>query len=89
MAYAPVDKPQIAVALIVENGGWGATVAAPIARTVFDYWLDPERDRKTIQAEDEKGLEDHVPPGSAQQAAQPADLPPARRALAQQAGGSR
>ncbi|MER1941020.1 penicillin-binding protein 2 [Castellaniella sp. FW104-16D08] len=43
MAYAPVEDPQIAVALIVENGGWGASVAAPIARTVFDYWLDPGR----------------------------------------------
>ncbi|CAM5212488.1 Peptidoglycan D,D-transpeptidase MrdA OS=Castellaniella defragrans OX=75697 GN=mrdA PE=3 SV=1 [Castellaniella defragrans] len=30
-------------ALIVENGGWGASVAAPIARKVFDYWLDPAR----------------------------------------------
>src|SRR5690606_38138773 len=43
MAYGPVDDPQIAIALIVENGGWGATVAAPIARQVFDYWLSPER----------------------------------------------
>ncbi len=43
MAYGPVEDPQIAVALIVENGGWGATVAAPIARKVFDYWLAPER----------------------------------------------
>ncbi|WP_397475140.1 penicillin-binding protein 2 [Pusillimonas sp.] len=43
MAFAPVDNPKIALALIVENGGWGATVAAPIARTVFDYWLDPKR----------------------------------------------
>lgn len=43
MAYAPVEDPKIAVALIVENGGWGATTAAPIARKVFDYWLSPER----------------------------------------------
>ena len=43
MAYAPVDHPKIALALIVENGGWGATVAAPLARRVFDYWLTPER----------------------------------------------
>ena len=43
MAYAPMEDPQIAVALIVENGGWGATVAAPVARTVFDYWLSPKR----------------------------------------------
>lgn len=43
MAYAPIEDPQIAVALIVENGGWGGSVAAPIARAVFDYWLSPER----------------------------------------------
>jgi len=43
MAYAPVDDPKIALALIVENGGWGASVAAPIARKVFDYWLSPDR----------------------------------------------
>ncbi len=43
MAYAPVEDPQIAVALIVENGGWGTTAAAPIARKVFDFWLAPER----------------------------------------------
>lgn len=43
MAYAPVDNPKIALALIVENGGWGASVAAPIARKVFDYWLSPDR----------------------------------------------
>jgi penicillin-binding protein 2 len=56
MAYAPVEDPQIAVALIVENGGWGASVAAPIARTVFDYWLDPARvaqRRQRLQAEQE------------------------------------
>lgn len=39
MAYAPADDPQIAIGLIVENAGWGATVAAPVARAVFDYWL--------------------------------------------------
>lgn len=39
MAYAPADAPRIALAVIVENAGWGAGVAAPIARRVFDYWL--------------------------------------------------
>lgn len=43
IAYAPVEDPRIAIALIVENGGWGATAAAPIARKLFDYWLSPER----------------------------------------------
>src|SRR5690606_13455888 len=39
MAFAPVDNPTIALGLIVENGGWGSSVAAPVARKVFDYWL--------------------------------------------------
>jgi penicillin-binding protein 2 len=39
MAFAPADKPQIALAVIVENAGFGAEHAAPIARRVFDYWL--------------------------------------------------
>lgn len=39
MAYAPANKPTIAVALIVENAGWGGSVAAPIARKIFDAWL--------------------------------------------------
>lgn len=39
MAFAPVDDPKIALAVIVENGGFGAQAAAPIARKVFDYVL--------------------------------------------------
>jgi penicillin-binding protein 2 len=39
MAFAPVDEPRIALAVIVENGGFGAQAAAPIARKVFDYVL--------------------------------------------------
>ena len=39
IAYAPVDQPKIAVAVLVENGGFGAQAAAPIARAVFDYFL--------------------------------------------------
>ncbi len=39
MAYAPANDPKIAVAVIVENAGWGAGAAAPIARRVIDYWL--------------------------------------------------
>ncbi|CAG1005679.1 penicillin-binding protein 2 [Burkholderiales bacterium] len=39
IAYAPADRPAIAVAVLVENGGFGAKAAAPIARQVFDYYL--------------------------------------------------
>jgi penicillin-binding protein 2 len=42
MAYAPADAPRIALAVIVENAGWGAGAAAPLARRVFDYWLQNE-----------------------------------------------
>ena len=38
-AYAPADNPKIAIAMIVENAGFGAQNAAPIARRAFDYWL--------------------------------------------------
>ncbi|NMM82381.1 penicillin-binding protein 2 [Acidovorax sp. SRB_14] len=39
IAFAPVEDPKIAVALIVENAGFGSAAAAPIVRRVFDYWL--------------------------------------------------
>ncbi len=39
IAYAPSDKPKIALAVIVENSGFGSRAAAPIARQVFDYYL--------------------------------------------------
>ncbi len=46
MAYAPAKQPKIAVAVLVENAGWGGSVAAPIARKVFDAWL--LRDQKQV-----------------------------------------
>ena len=50
MGFAPVDEPKIALAVIVENGGWGSTVAAPIARKVFDYWLDDDIQTRNRQS---------------------------------------
>ena len=37
IAFAPVDQPKVAIAMVVENAGFGAMNAAPIARRVFDY----------------------------------------------------
>ncbi|WP_119354492.1 penicillin-binding protein 2 [Azohydromonas sediminis] len=39
VAFAPLEAPTIALAVVVENAGFGAAAAAPIARRVFDYWL--------------------------------------------------
>jgi len=39
VAAAPMDAPTVALALIVENAGWGSDSAAPIARRIFDYLL--------------------------------------------------
>ncbi len=40
IAFAPVEQPEIAVAIIVEHGGGGAATAAPVARQVIDAWLE-------------------------------------------------
>jgi penicillin-binding protein 2 len=39
ISYAPAEAPTIALAVLVENGGHGASTAAPIARAVFDFYL--------------------------------------------------
>jgi penicillin-binding protein 2 len=39
IAFAPADAPKIALAVLVENGGFGAQSAAPIVRQVLDYYL--------------------------------------------------
>ena len=40
IGFAPYDEPQIAVCVIVEGGGSGGTAAVPIAKEVFDAWLN-------------------------------------------------
>jgi penicillin-binding protein 2 len=39
IAFAPVEDPKIAIAVLVENSGFGGVAAAPIARAVLDYYL--------------------------------------------------
>jgi penicillin-binding protein 2 len=64
IAFAPVEDPKIAVAVLVENGGFGAAAAAPIARKVLDAYLlgpDPSDTKKS----DEPAV--RVAPGIASQ----------------------
>jgi penicillin-binding protein 2 len=42
VAFAPADAPRLAVAVLVENGGFGGSQAAPIARAIFDAYLGAE-----------------------------------------------
>ena len=53
VGYAPADDPRIAIAVVVEHGGYGGSSAAPIARKVFDAWLlgkmpEPEVDEDAV-----------------------------------------
>ena len=56
IAFAPADKPRIAIAAIVENGGFGSAAAAPIVKKALDYYLlgkKPEdKDKSPTQKED-------------------------------------
>jgi penicillin-binding protein 2 len=42
IGFAPLKKPRIAVAVLVENGGGGSSVAGPITRSLFDFYLSRE-----------------------------------------------
>jgi penicillin-binding protein 2 len=44
IAFAPLDEPKIAVAVVVENGASGSRVAAPIARAIMDHHLGVSND---------------------------------------------
>lgn len=46
IAFAPVDAPRIAIAVVVEHGGSGSKAAAPVARATLDAWLNQEIERE-------------------------------------------
>lgn len=75
IAFAPADDPQIAVAAIVENAGFGAAHAAPLVRRTMDYWLagiyPSEQDIAAVQ----RG-QAGAPIGTPRSAAQMAIRPP-------------
>ncbi|MCG7599104.1 penicillin-binding protein 2 [Halomonas sp. McH1-25] len=50
-AFAPIEDPQIALAVIIENAGGGSTHAAPLARQLLDAWLLPDDESLEAAAE--------------------------------------
>lgn len=65
IAFAPVDKPKIAIAVLIENGSWGAANAAPIARKLFDTYLlgkelktSPPKTNNSYPIESREDMED-------------------------------
>ena len=54
IAYAPAEQPRIALAVVVENSGFGARYAAPVARKVLDYYLLGK-----LPGPEKRGKDDH------------------------------
>lgn len=49
MAFAPVENPKIALAIIVENGYWGSRWAAPIASLMMEKYINGEISRPALE----------------------------------------
>ena len=49
IAFAPKDNPEIAIAVYVENGGWGSTWASPIASLIIDKYLNKKIHNKDLE----------------------------------------
>ena len=58
IAFAPADKPRIALAVLAENGGHGGSTAAPIARKVLDFYLLGKKPKPMQKVIEQVGAED-------------------------------
>ena len=50
VCFAPFDNPKIAIAVVVENAGFGSTYAAPIAKKMIEAYLQKDKLKKEIKA---------------------------------------
>jgi len=87
VAFAPVDNPTVALAVIVENAGYGSMSAAPIARRVFDYLLAGVYPSEEDIAKTQLG-QTFAPIGTPRRAADVPLLPPAAPAASAPAPAS-
>jgi penicillin-binding protein 2 len=71
VAFAPAEDPKIAVAVLVENGGFGASAAAPIARSMMDAYLLPRLPKPAAP----DATRDTAPAGAADAPARPRRTP--------------
>jgi penicillin-binding protein 2 len=83
IAFAPAEDPRIAVAVVVEHGGFGASAAAPIARLIMDAYLLPPQAQAALPAARAPGTGGAHAPGPAtgtppRPPPAPALLPPTR-----------
>ncbi len=85
VAFAPADKPKIVIAVIVENAGFGASSAAPVARRALDYFMSGRTEQPANLSGDtlgkntvKKAMDEQVPtdlPDDEKQLPTPAPLP--------------
>ncbi|GAB3316636.1 penicillin-binding protein 2 [Luteimonas notoginsengisoli] len=73
IGYAPAEDPRIAVAVMVEHGGYGGSTAAPVARKLFDAWLlgkypEPDPDAIPVTAIGARAAASEVAPTAARAA---------------------
>jgi penicillin-binding protein 2 len=56
VAYAPIENPQVAIAVLVEHGGHGGEAAAPMAKKVFEKFIEQQKqpaDKQQVSANGE------------------------------------
>jgi penicillin-binding protein 2 len=54
VAFAPVEKPEIALSVLVEHGGHGGSAAAPIAKKAIEAYMLPAEKKKELLSEKKK-----------------------------------
>ncbi len=51
VAYGPAESPQLAIAVLIEHGGHGGSAAAPVAKKIFERWLQLQAPRPSDSPE--------------------------------------